>query len=393
VTLAPINSIVSLYRNGVNGFASLGASQGVLSIEFEATDRLGRTTTATRCWEQELLAAPIAMGTAAAAATDGPVGSNKLGFAGLDLADTTVPIAPVSMMFTAVAPTTPAGAGLFEFPIYNPTNESVYVSIDIDVPPGGTTTTATWGKSHYDGKWVYRDAATNTACGSVCAFDPDVGLTQCYPDEALPGCSQALPAGGSPTATSASGNLLQSDFSVRTWTTDQMATTLIELAPCPGCSSTPAGAQRNRITVLVPPRAIGNVPPLKIWIMPVVRPSIAFQPGVGPYAEFTVGSFTLSGRNLGTQARCIAFSPAPPRTTAPAGGFRCTTTRTYTLARYAKSLSIGNVGSQTAQIFTGSGPTNEIVPPHLVTGSANVRLFSPVSGSWNTMESTEPPAL
>jgi hypothetical protein len=122
-TLAsPTAQLVPLYRAGVTApsIPALGTTTGLVRFEARAVDALGRTgPVSSRCWNQTLYAAPIEMGEpAAVAATNGPAGSGKWGLGLLSLADATSPIDPVSMMLNDVAG--PAGAGLYEFSVWNP---------------------------------------------------------------------------------------------------------------------------------------------------------------------------------------------------------------------------------------------------------------------------------
>ncbi|MEZ4403890.1 MAG: hypothetical protein R3B06_27955 [Kofleriaceae bacterium] len=316
--------------------------------------------------------------------------AGKWGLAGLDLASATSPAAPVSMMMNAVAANVPAGAGLFEFPIYNPTNEPIHLSVDLTLPApvstGSPLTVATWNTSSYANRWVYRDTTTNIACGSV--FDDPVYV----PDYSLPGCNIDPPLGGSSTPVPASGNVPAADFTIRAWMTDQTTTTLTELSQCAGCSTTPVGSNRVRVTVLVPPRgSVTSRPPVKVTIMPALRPNAAYRPAgstASPTVEFSAAGQFLTGNNLASATACVQWSPgatSPSPTT-----FRCTRTRSYTLAKYASSITVGGTGGQFANLATGIAGDTTATPLHL--GSNTFRMFSPSGASWSTSEPA-PPAL
>ncbi len=407
-TLAsPVTTLVPLYRVGANvaagtsGSAALGTAQGLLRFEAEATDRLNRVTTATRCWNQTLLAAPIVLDPNDQAVlpsnTAADVAANKWGLSSLNLESTTTPAAPVSMMLTTPATASPAGAGLFEFPIYNPTNEPVYVSVDLDLPApiamGSPLTSAKWTRSSYDGRWVYREAVTNTICGSVLA---DGGPPAIYePNYSLAGCENGPPAGNNVTLyTDTDQNVPAADFTVRAWTTDQITTTLAELTQCVGCSITPSVSGRVRVTILVPPRgATTTLPPVKVVLMATLRPSSDYRPhgmtGVDIPTEFPVGSQRLTGQSLASATQCVQWNAAPGPL--PSGGFKCTRTRYYTKARYLNAISVTNVGPRTAYLTTGLAGSLTTAAPHL--SGASSRSFDFVNNtSWSTSEPS-PPAL
>lgn len=378
---------VPLRRVGVTSpsIPLLGTTQGLLRIEFEVTDQLNRITTATRCWDQRLLAAPIYLGGAATLpVTDAAANAaGQYSLAGLTL-DSTAPAMPVSMMMTANAL---GGAGLFEFPIYNPTNETIYLSIDLDQPSG-----ATWNKTYYNNKWVYRDVATNTNCGST-------GSTgEWEPDIDLPGCGLSNPTGGTPGSQMGSGTVPQSDYGIRIWTGNQISTTLTELTQCPGCSTTPAAAQRTRITVQLPPRGTGAnpPPPVEVQILPVLRPNATNYQPAGSATEFNVAgtptSFTLTGAATATATRCLAWNLPVPYTGATAPTYRCTSTRNFTQVRYLKSVSVAGLLGITASAFTGLGGSAISQPAHLL-GLSNTKSYVPPNPVWNTSELAEPPAL
>jgi hypothetical protein len=70
-----------------------------------------------------------------------------------------------------------AGAGLYEFPIYNPTRETIYLSIDVS-----RTTNGRYATTFYNNKWIYRDVTTNYDCGAVGTagdWEPDYDRPNC----------------------------------------------------------------------------------------------------------------------------------------------------------------------------------------------------------------------
>ncbi|MBP9167813.1 MAG: hypothetical protein KBG48_10515 [Kofleriaceae bacterium] len=384
-TLAsPTAQLVPLYRAGVTApsIPALGTTTGLVRFEARAVDALGRTgPVSSRCWNQTLYAAPIEMGEpAAVAATNGPTGSGKWGLGLLNLADATSPIDPVSMMLNAVPSGTPAGAGLFEFSVWNPTNETVYLSVDVDAPAA-----ARFDKTYFTNKWVYRQTTVNTNCtlAGSCAFDPDVGVIICEIDNSLPGCATVSTPTGSDNALKTQTNtaIPTDDFAIRIWRQDPVTGTFTELSQCPGCSVTPAIGGQKRLTVALPPRGAGDVPPVRYWIMPVLRPNDNMSPSPGSTSgEPLVSGQYLTGNIISTRAGCTHFDQRG------SAGVFCDTRREYWHMNYLKSITVRDVGSRTATVF--SAPTAggaPIVPAHM-TAPAHTRQFSTVGSVWATSD-------
>ncbi|MBP8807280.1 MAG: hypothetical protein KBI14_11715, partial [Kofleriaceae bacterium] len=388
-TLAsPTAQLVPLYRAGVTApsIPALGTTTGLVRFEARAVDALGRTgSVSSRCWNQTLYAAPIEMGEpAAVAATNGPAGSGKWGLGLLSLADATSPIDPVSMMLNDVAG--PAGAGLYEFSVWNPTNETVYLSVDVDAPPSTGTAAAKWSNSYYAGKWVYRQTTVNTNCtlAGSCAFDPDVGVIICEIDYSRPGCEQIGPLGPSNNGLQSRGpvDLAASFFDVRIWRQDPVTGTLTELTQCAGCSTTPSSGVR-RVSVALPPRGAGDVPPVRYWIMPVLRPNSAMAPAAGVAGEHQVAGQYLTGNVMESRTGCHHFDQRG------ATGVFCDTRREYWKMNYLKSISVTNVGGRSATVLTSHTAMGVPVPPENL-DTANVRSLLVPSPAWTT---SDPEAL
>jgi hypothetical protein len=376
VTLAaPTPTLVRLYRNGTAGAVALGAAQGLLRIDFEATDRLMRTVAASRCWNQKLLPAPITIGTAGAATT---ATAGKLALAGLNLSTAGSPVSSMTNILNG-------GAGLYEFPIYNPTRETVYLSIDVSRTMAGRYAT-----TFYSGKWIYRDVTTNYDCGAVGSagdWEPDLSRPNCDNAAPPPGNSMLQRSGMDPLP------ILATDYSVRMWAgTDDVASTLTELTQCAGCSVTPAGADpRTRITVAIPPRGAADAPPVKVWIMPTLRPSTNYQPG-GSATEFSGAGLELTGASTSTFNQCVQWNLPIPYTFAAQPTYRCTRTRQFQQVRYLKSIAITSIGQLNSYAFTGLDGASTVQPEHLP-GTDNRKQYTVQEPAWNTIEATEPPSL
>lgn len=377
---SPVSTIVSLYRVGAAGAAALGTAQGLLRIEHEATDRLGRAVTASRCWNQQLLAAPIAIDTVVGPATTTTT-AGKYALAGLDLATAA---SPVSLMTVPPTATTAAvGAGLYEFAVYNPTREPIYLSIDVL-----QTTNGRYTKTYYNNKWVYRDVTTNYDCAAVGTpgdWAPDYDRPNCAVADPPPG-TQGLQSNGPTPST-----IPSTDYGVRLWSTDQVSSTLTELPHCGGCSTTAAASSYARITVLLPPRGPVAAPPVKVWVMPTLRPSANYQPG-GSTAEVGIAGVEVTGAATGTVNKCIQWNLPIPYTFAAMPTYRCTRTRQFTQARYVKHIDVTNIIGLNALAFTGLDGGVTTQPSHL-SGIDNRRDYLVPATVWDTTEITEPSSL
>jgi hypothetical protein len=384
-TLAsPTAQLVPLYRASVTApsIPALGTTTGLVRFEARAVDALGRTgPVSSRCWNQTLYAAPIEMGEpAAVAATNGPAGSGKWGLGLLNLADATSPIDPVSMMLNAVPSGTPAGAGLFEFSVWNPTNETVYLSVDVDAPAA-----ARFDKTYFTNKWVYRQTTVNTNCtlAGSCAFDPDVGVIICEIDNSLPGCATVSTPTGSDNALKTQTNtaIPTDDFAIRIWRQDPVTGTFTELSQCPGCSVTPAIGGQKRLTVALPPRGAGDVPPVRYWVMPVLRPNDNMSPSPGSASgEPLIAGQYLTGNTISTRAGCTHFDQRG------SAGVFCDTRREYWHMNYLKSITVRDVGSRTATVFSAAAASGTPIVPAHMTPPAHTRQFSTVGAVWMTSD-------
>ena len=184
------------------------------------------------------------------------------------------------------------------------------------------------------------------------------------------------------------------DYGVRMWAgTDDVASTLTELTQCAGCSTTPATTDpRTRVTVAIPPRGPADEPPVKVWIMPTLRPSTNYQPG-GSATEFSGGGLELTGASTSTFNQCVQWNLPIPYTFAAQPTYRCTRTRQFQQVRYLKSIAITGIGLTTpAYAFTGLDGAATTQPSHL-SGLGNRREHFVSDPAWNTTEATDPPSL
>ncbi len=379
---------VNLFRAAASGpsIALLGSKEGLFEIQFRGRDRLGRDALlTTRCWNHVLLAAPLVFGFPSvtmpggpSAPTNGPAGSGKYGLtaANFSLADASSPFDPISMLMNAPTPGVPSGVGLMQFPVYNPTNETVYLSVDLVKP-----TTGVAAKRYYQNRWTYNESTVNVTCGT----DPGGG-----PDITTPGCEPVSnPGSGTTTIFPSMGvdttPIPPSNYSVRVWEEPVGSGSYAELTQCSGCSTTapaPDTATRTRVTVMIPPRGspIGAPPPRKFWIVPVLVGPIGLQPSApGPYTEFSAGGANMSGAVDETRAGCVEYTQNPP--------YRCTRRRTYRRFRATWHAEVTGIAATRAFVRTSWTTSGDGVPTY-VTPSDGRREADIVN--WISDEPTQP---
>lgn len=380
---------VSLYRRATTApsIAALGGS-GRFAIDFRARDRLGREVSVTRCWNHRVLPAPILVGPVTAggsmvqcaasgptscAATHGPAGSGKYALGLLTLADTTSPYDPIGVqVLSSGAP----GTGLMEYPIWNPTSEPVYLTIDLTTPVG-----ATYYHRYVDGRWA------GVSGGSAACGDDESGI-----DTSNPQCVRiARPTEPVPAEQGTSAPAQASvQYGVRIWE-EVSPSSVVELAACAGCSQT--GTVGPRVTVLLPPRAAPNLfgdpaPPRKFWIVPVVKGIPDLRPGgSSPYYEFSVAGVSLTGQLLEARQGCgaaISYSAITHRYTCP---------QIVTYYRYRALSSASGVTASFAianPITTRFGTSLDGVTPMKPSHVGDEKRERP-NFTWQTTESPLPP--
>ena len=378
---------IPLYRRGTMApsIPALGTKEGLLEIQFQGFDRLGRLFEEKRCWQHKLLAPPILVGpfdtmgrpaacgsgTQSCAPTNGPAGSGKYGLNRLALGDVTAPIDPIA---AEVLQDSAAGTGLMQYQVWNASTEPIYLSVDLTNPavPGAEPK---YTKSGVENRWGYTQSSDNASCGN----DGDGG-----PDESRPGCNYvgypAMPDGMPFSVTTPADASVV--FGLRVWE-EVSSTNFTELVPCAGCSMTPMGGD-HRITVVLPARPApgpgGPAFPRKFWVVPVVKVIDELRPnGVQPYSEFSIGGATLTGKIEETRSGCWDYEPS-------GANFTCVARRTYRRYRALTQVSFTLSRDVITAVKTSWDGTSVRPPPHL---ADNVRqdLFS----QWTTTEAALPP--
>lgn len=369
---------IPLYRRGgaAPSIARL-ASDGLLALDLRARDRLGRETTITRCWNHRVLPAPILVGPldsggrmaqcgtglTSCAAGVGPAGSGKYALGLLSLADTAPPIDPIgAQVLTANAP----GAGLLQYPAWNPTTEPIFLTIALAPPTG-----ASYRRQSVDGRWAVQTAAAAIDCGA-------------YPgglDTAIPGCGiVAAPTDPVPPITDVTGPSLAS-FGVRIWE-ELSPTAFVELAACPGCAAGP-----DRVTVRLPPRAPPSLtgdpaPPRLFWIVPVVHTIGELRPGGAVWGELAIAGVTITGNLADERYGCSSLVHNLTR-------YTCTQTIRYTRYRALTGATFtlpGNLVTTPLTSADGQAPTT---PAHFEPTKLDRSAVVP---TWQTTEQPLPPS-
>lgn len=116
---------VAIQSDAVTG---LEANEATYDVDFRATDRLGRTSTISRCFDLHLRAPPMHF-TAGGESTNQPFALDTLSLA---------PGAPYDQIATRLLNDTATGASLLDQPVINGTTETVYLTVTVTKPTSVT---------------------------------------------------------------------------------------------------------------------------------------------------------------------------------------------------------------------------------------------------------------
>ncbi|MBE7449237.1 MAG: Ig-like domain-containing protein [Kofleriaceae bacterium] len=147
------NATATLRRNGAQGIAALGVvdqtREGMFTITFAASDRLGNATTLTKCWIHQPIGAPV-QATSSGGITVPTEVNNFQALSGFKLENNS----PISSLLNA----THAGAGLMKIGLHNRTGDKVWWTFS------PTLTNATFSKTWTAKHVVTSVSSINTAC-------------------------------------------------------------------------------------------------------------------------------------------------------------------------------------------------------------------------------------
>jgi hypothetical protein len=336
--------------------AGLAATEGIYDVQFRATDRLARTTTAARCFDLKLRAPPLELKLHGASPTE----VHAYALDSLSLA----PGAPHDQIAARLLNDQATGASLIDQDVWNGTTETVYLTVTVTQP--GIVTAAQ--------SYRIDNAATGVApviCDPIC---PD-------PPSAVPG-----PTHFSLTTTTVDPGIL---FPAKVF--EVIGGVPVVEVPCVA----PCAPSGSAFRFAIPPRVVGQPARMfrvmtMIGRVPGLWPQSPAYPMVPPFADDQITWTDLSS-NVTTTTRLTGFvdrTPVAARTGCvrwdllPDGTLECKRTGTWVPYRALRSASL-SFSSKTETTYSVS-VTATSAPVHVGERSRD-RLLG-----WSTSEGALP---
>lgn len=298
--------------------AGLDANEGTYTVDFQTTDRLGRTTTVSRCFELRLLAPPMHF-------TDGGAAT------GHDRALKALTLAPAtSTTFDRIATrllnTGAFGASIVDQRFVNGTASTVFLTVTVTKPSVSLTK-----------RWVLQNARTSTTAVSLlCGGSGDPA--NCQPPDLGP----VFDSGTVSVA-------VKAEFPVHVFETDAAGAVIGEI-PCTGCANTD-----TVFKFAIPPRPRGTtaLPPRRFIAMTTIvaqtglQPEDAQHPAAEPFVDATIAGTRISGKLATTSnTGCTKTDFVGP------GLERCIERSTVRGYRALKTVTFGFTGVTSAEFAT-----------------------------------------
>jgi len=243
----PIGTGVTRFPVGIfsDVVAGLATTEGVYEVQFRATDRLGRTTTAVRCFDLHLRAPPLEIEPTSPSAP--PTKVHAYALDSLSLA----PGAPFDQIAARLLNADATGASLIDQDVFNGTTATIYLTVTV-TPPLPVTAAQSF---------ILDNALTNVTmptCGAACAaampeptyVSPDPATSQVQTALLFPAKVFEL-VGGVPT------------------------TEIPCIAPCPAAGSV--------FKFAIPPRANGGQPARPFRVMTMMGQVVGLWPTDPPH--------------------------------------------------------------------------------------------------------------
>jgi len=352
-TIAPgvTGYTVPIYADSVAG---LDTVEGVYHVQFQSTDRLGRTTTQARCFDLHLRAPPLHFGTMAVGGVTYLPGDAQ----GHRFALKTLSLAP-GATFDRIADrvlNASAASSLLDMPVINGTASTVYLTVTVTKPVGVNAT------QHFALRYVKTISTVNIDCDA-------------NPDDA--DCQQVLsPPIYNGTDSPAVSGLV---YPVRVYQLDAAGVPATQIPCLGGCADTDAVFR-----FALPPRGPG-APPLRFLVMSMVGqitalwPQDGSHPAAAPFSDLVVSGTDLTGDFEGFPEGCSKFALL-------LGVLRCREVTSYVAYRAltAVSFSLGTSSPLKTTYATSAGLTTSATD---ATGST---LVTSNPFLWTTTEGTLP---
>ncbi|HSK01402.1 MAG TPA: hypothetical protein VK932_09180 [Kofleriaceae bacterium] len=261
----------------------LDTTEGIYDVELRATDRLARTTAASRCFELRLKAPPLHF------LGGGPAAGHGLALDSLSLA----PGAAHDRIAARLLNDDATGASLLDQPIVNGTTETVFLTVTVTQPSSVTATQAFEIRNHTAISpvtiecYVGPDKEWNPACDPMAAFPPGGGYSS------------------GPITTTATALT----FPVKLFELDGAGAPATEIPCLPPCS--PVGSV---FKFAVPPRAAGG-PARRFVVMTMIGqvsnlwPKDGNQNAAPPFSDFSIQGGRYTGRYQFFSSGCGKYGP------------------------------------------------------------------------------------
>jgi hypothetical protein len=265
--------------------AGLDTTEAVYDVELRATDRLSRTTTASRCFELRLKAPPLRF------SGDGSGTGHTLALDSLSLA----PGAAHDRLAARLLNDDATGASLIDQHVVNGTTETVYLTVTV-TKPGSVTASQSF---------VVRNHTSITAVTIDCFIGPENEWNPaCDPPAAFPpGGGYSPPAPITTTATALT-------FPVKLFELDGAGAPATEI-PC----LAPCSAGGSVFKFAVPPRAAGGAAARRFIVMTMIGqvsnlwPKDNNQNASPPFSDSSIHGVRYTGALQFFSSGCGKYSP------------------------------------------------------------------------------------
>jgi hypothetical protein len=265
--------------------AGLDTTEAVYDVELRATDRLSRTTTASRCFELRLKAPPLRF------SGDGSGTGHTLALDSLSLA----PGAAHDRLAARLLNDDATGASLIDQHVVNGTTETVYLTVTVTKP--GSVTASQF--------FVVRNHTSITAVTIDCFIGPENEWNPaCDPPAAFPpGGGYSPPAPITTTATALT-------FPVKLFELDGAGAPATEI-PC----LAPCSAGGSVFKFAVPPRAAGGAAARRFIVMTMIGqvsnlwPKDNNQNASPPFSDSSIHGVRYTGALQFFSSGCGKYSP------------------------------------------------------------------------------------
>jgi len=271
--------------------AGLDSIEGSYRVDFVVADKLGHTTSLSRCFTLHLRAPPLHFGgftVGAKTYAPGDAQNHKFALKTLHLEQG----APADQIQIAQRVLVPAAAtSLLDMPLTNGTASTVYVTVKVTRPSRVTA------RQTFSRRYVSTISTVNVDCSGD-SSDPDCSSVDVHPP---------IDDGGSPAPSQPPADVTGLSYPVRVYQLDASGVPTTQTACIGSCLDTD-----TTFVFQIPPRPAGGAP-LRFLVMSMVGQIAALQPidsthgADGVFSDFTVNGVHISGINGAFISGCSSF--------------------------------------------------------------------------------------